>query len=99
MLFIFGIKGYMIKSFGKQLGTCGLCNGAYQDVFVYKKMGHLFFIPIIPSTEKYTVKVCNNCNYRYESFDKSYLPLARTPVRFYWFIILVVILIGSLFFK
>lgn len=93
MIYIFGTKNYTIKKILNQNIICDSCGNAFQDVSVHKKFFHIFFIPIIPCSNKFAIISCTNCRYRSESDNPKYLLKARTSPFFYSVLILIPILV------
>ena len=96
MLFIYGTRGYKIRKIPAQNVICNVCGNPFHDVYVYREVFHLFFIPLIPLATRYVENVCTNCNYRSDSYNNEYLSRARTSPIFYWLFFAIPLIVAFL---
>ncbi|MDH6533991.1 zinc-ribbon domain-containing protein [Parabacteroides sp. 52] len=97
MILFYGIRKVRIKKYDDFHIKCENCNDYGQEISVYQKYFHVFFIPIFPFGTKTIRSLCLKCNDTFN--DKKinhYLSITKTPVYLYTGIILLLTLITTM---
>jgi len=76
MVIIWGSRHYFRRDVLRERGVCEHCGQeAPLETFTARKMGHLYYVPLIPEGHERVIRLCRRCN-RYSSLPVSALPAA-----------------------